>query len=160
MHTHESSSAAEKILWQRWQELVDLQQHTEEDECRLAETVRLPQPGALKLVEGMSLTELSDFVPSPDGIVGQFEQALHQMAVVSFRWAVHNLMIAAQVTDAGLRDTHRQLSNWYAECAVNLSRELLRFRESARPRKRMADGSSAGAAGPSTPASPAADVSA
>ena len=160
MQTHARNSAAEKILRRRWQEMVELQQRAEADECQMAEAVLMPQPGALKLAGGMSLAELSDFVPSATGLAGQFEQALHQFAVMSFRWAVHNLMISAQVADAGLRDTHRQLAHWYGERATNLMRELRRFRQTSRECEVTADGTTSPTGDPVALVSVAADVSA
>ena len=128
MHTTESGRTAEMILRQRWRELKECQQQAEADECQMAEAVLLPQPGARTLAGDLSLTELADFVSSGTGLVGQYEQALHQFAVMSFRWAVRNLMAAAQTEDAGLRDTHRQLANWYADRSAKLTHELQQFR--------------------------------
>ena len=99
----------------------------------MAEAVLLPQPRALPLAGELSLTELADFVPSEIGIEGQFEQALHQFAVMSFRWAVRNLMSAAQTEDAGLRNTHRELANRYAERSAKFARELQLFRRTTNP---------------------------
>lgn len=128
MQAERWNSAAELILQRRWRELKQCQRQAEADECLMANVVLSPQPGSLPLVGDLSLTELADFVPSEVGIVGQFEQALHQFAVMSFRWAVRNLMAAAQTEDTGLRDTYRQLAHWYADRSAKLTRELQELR--------------------------------
>ena len=129
MHANTQTSAAEMILQRRWRELQQSQQQAAADECQMAEGVLSPQPGALPLAGDLSLTELADFVPSGIGIEGQYEQALHQFAVMSFRWGVRNLMAAAQTEDPGLRDTHRELANWYAKRSAKLTRALQQFRK-------------------------------
>ena len=83
MHANTQTSAAEIILQRRWRELQQSQQQAAVDECQMAETVLRPQPGAFELAGGMSLTELQDFVPSDEGLAGQWEQALHQLAVMA-----------------------------------------------------------------------------
>ena len=140
MQTNDPGYTVEKILRHRWQELKECQQQAEADERQMALTVLLPQPGALPLAGDLSLTELNDFVPSGVGLVGQYEEALHRFAVMSFRWSVRNLMAAAQTVDKGLRDTHRELANWYAERSAELTRELQQFRRVASQLQPDSDG--------------------
>lgn len=130
MPTDPPIHAAEMILKRRWQELAQLQQQAAADECQMAEAVLRPQPAAFEIADGMLLTELLNFVPSAAGLAGEYEQAFQQFALMSFRWSVHNQMVAAQEPDPKLRDAHRQLIDRYAERAVALARELAQFHES------------------------------